>query len=195
VILEDDEMNTPSIRAAAMLASADIGIESSLELKKPTSHVNQEAWYDIEYGCYVLKDCPLPLENDGLAPVLAEDNHPLLELLQDATTQYSDGNTQCPSEEPGADTLPQPRCEDSEHDCGESVSELEKDMLQTFKEQENLSSANMPSSPHPQYLIPELVQPQIGQEPGQSRTNIAGLEELTHGSTQAEERELQEQQQ
>lgn len=63
VILEDDEMNTPSIEAAAMLASADVGIESSLELKKPTSHVNQEAWYDIEYGCYVLEDCPLPLEN------------------------------------------------------------------------------------------------------------------------------------
>ena len=57
MILEDDEMNTPSIEAAAMLASADVGIESSLELKKPTSHVNQEAWYDIEYGCYVLEDC------------------------------------------------------------------------------------------------------------------------------------------
>jgi hypothetical protein len=37
------------------------------------------------------------------------------------------------------------------------------------------------------------VQPQICQEPGQSGTSIAGLEELTIGRTQAEEGELQEQ--
>jgi hypothetical protein len=61
-----------------------------------------------------------------LAPAVAQDNHPSLGLSQDASSPHSDGNTQCTSQETGADGLPQPRRKDSEHDCGESVSELEK---------------------------------------------------------------------
>jgi hypothetical protein len=141
-------MNSPSIEAAAIPASADVGIEPTVEPNKPTGPVNQEAWYDVEYGCYVLEDGPLPpLEKDDLAPAVAQDNHPSLGLSQDASSPHSDGNTQCTSQETGADGLPQPRRKDSEHDCGESVSELEKDMLQAFKEQEDLSSANIPN-PH-----------------------------------------------
>src|SRR5882757_4310439 len=112
-------MNSPAIETAAIPAFADVGIEPTVEPNKPTSHVNQEAWYDIEYGCYVLEDCPLPpLENDDLAPAVAQDNHPSLGLSQDASSPHSVGNTRCTSQEPGADGLRQPRRRDSKHDCG-----------------------------------------------------------------------------
>jgi hypothetical protein len=185
-------MNFPSVEAATISVSVNTGIEPSIDLSKPTGA--QEAWYDIEYGCHVLEDCPLPpLEKDDLAPTVAQDNHPLLGSPQRATSHHIDGNAQCISEEPGADTLPQPRREDGEYDCGNSVSELEKDMLLAFKEQDDLSRANTLNSPHPQHLSSELVQPQICQEAGQSGTSIAGLEELIIGRTQAEEGEVQEQ--
>jgi hypothetical protein len=96
-----------------------------------------------------LEDSPLPPpEKDNLAPAVAQDNHPSLGLSQDASSPYSDRNTQCISQEPGANSLPQLRCKNNEHDCGESVSELEKDMLQAFKEHEDLSPANIPSPSH-----------------------------------------------
>jgi hypothetical protein len=77
VILEDDEMNTSFIEAAAMPAPANAGIESAVELNESTSHINQEAWCDIKHGCYVLEDYPLPSpEMDDLAPTAAQDNHP-----------------------------------------------------------------------------------------------------------------------
>jgi hypothetical protein len=145
VIHENHEMNSPFIEPAAMPTSADVGIDPTVELNKPTTHVNQEAWYDIEYGCYVPEDGPLPLEKDDLAPLLAEDNQPSPGSSQDAISPHSDGNTQYTSQEPRADALPQPRRKDNKYDCGESVSELEKDMLQAFKEQEDLSSANTQS--------------------------------------------------
>jgi hypothetical protein len=53
LILEDDEMNISSVEVAVIPASVDAGIESTVELKKPTDHLSQEAWYDIEYGCYM----------------------------------------------------------------------------------------------------------------------------------------------
>jgi hypothetical protein len=106
-MLEDYEMNSPSIEAAAIPASANVGIEPTVEPNKPTGPVNQEAWYDIECGCYVLKDCPLPpLEKDDLASSVAQDNHPSLGLSQDASSRHSDGNTQCISQETGADGFP-----------------------------------------------------------------------------------------
>jgi hypothetical protein len=161
-------MTSTSIEAAAIPASADVGIEPTVEPNKPTSPVNQEAWYDIEYGCYVLEDCPLPpLEKDDLAPAVTEDNHPSLGLSQDMSSPHSDGNTQCTSQETGADGLPQPRRKDSEHDSEESASELEKDMLEAFKEQEDLSSANFLNPPHSHRPSPEPACLQVDQEPDQ----------------------------
>jgi hypothetical protein len=46
-------MNISSVEVAVIPASVDAGIESTVELKKPTDHLSQEAWYDIEYGCYI----------------------------------------------------------------------------------------------------------------------------------------------
>ena len=64
-------MDSPSIEATAIPASVDVDIEPSIEPDKPTSPVNQEAWYNIEYGCYVLEDRPLPFQKDDLASVVA----------------------------------------------------------------------------------------------------------------------------
>jgi hypothetical protein len=163
-------MNHPSIEAAAIPASTDAGIEPTTEPNKPTSLVNQEAWYDIEDGCYVFED-PLPLEKDGLAAV-TQDNHSSLGLSQDASSQHSDGNAQFTSQEPGGDGFPQPRRKDGEHDCGESVSELEKDMMRAFKEQEDLSSANPPKTPHSYRPNPEPACLPVDQEPDQSASEV-----------------------
>jgi len=64
------------------------------------------------------------------------------------SSQHSDGNAHCTSQEAGADGLPQPKRKDSEQDCRENVSELEKIMLKAFEEQEDLSPANTPNLPH-----------------------------------------------
>jgi hypothetical protein len=88
-------MNSPSIKAAAIPASTNVGVESIVKPNKPSSRINQEAWYDIEDGCYVLKDTLLPLETDDLDCAVAQDNHCLLELSQGASSPHSDGNAQC----------------------------------------------------------------------------------------------------
>jgi hypothetical protein len=117
----------------------------------PTGPVNQEAWYDIEYGCYVLEECPLPpLAKDYLASAVAQDNHPSLGLSQDASSAHSNGNTQCTSQDPGADGLPRPKHKDNEHGSGESVSELEKYMLQAFKQHEDGKYFKPPTFSPPQ---------------------------------------------
>jgi hypothetical protein len=163
-------MNSLSIEAAAIPASADASIEPTTDPNKPTSYVNQEAWYDVEDGCYVFED-PLPLEKDGLTPAVAQDNHSWLELSRDAGSQHSDGNAQCTSQEPGADGLPQPS-NDNEHDCVESVSEQENGMLKAFKVQENLSSANTPKPPHSRRHSPEPACLQVDQEPDESAPEV-----------------------
>jgi hypothetical protein len=86
-------------------------------------------------------------ERDDLASVVAQGNHPSLGLSLNASSLHSDGNTQCTSREPEADGVPGPS-NDSEHNYSESLSELEKDMLHAFREQEDLSPANMPSPSH-----------------------------------------------
>jgi hypothetical protein len=183
VVLEDDEINTPSVKTAAMSVLVNTAIEPPIELNKPAGP--QEAWYDIEYGGYILEDCPLPLKKDDLAPAVAEDNYPSPGSSQDATGQHSGGNTQCISEKHGADMLPQPTDEGDEHDCGEGVSELEKDMLHmllAFKRKESLSSAYTPKSPRPHHPSCELAHLQVDQEPDQSGQNHSGLEGLRNAS-------------
>jgi hypothetical protein len=204
VIVEDDETSTLSLEAAAISAPADGSIDSIAGLDKENGPLSQEAWYDVEYGCYVLEDRPLappegdgltpmPAQEDGLTPRLAQDYCQLPGLSQDATNQHDDGNTRRTSGEAGADTLPQPSDEDGECKGGENVSELEKDMLLAFEEQENLSLTNTPNSPHPHHPSSEPAHPQMDHEPDQNGTNFARLEELRQGRTQAEECEPQRQ--
>jgi hypothetical protein len=181
VILEDDEMNIPSVEAAAMPALVDVDIESAVEMKKPTGHASQEAWYDIEYGCYVLEDCPSSLDEDGLTPMLAQEYRHSPGPSQDAANQYNDANTQRTSEEAGADTCRQLVDRDGGQDCGENMSELERDILLAFKEQESLSSVT-PSFPHLHCHSSELAHPQADQEADQNGASCAGLEEPRHTS-------------
>jgi hypothetical protein len=80
----------------------------------------------------------------------------------------------------------------------ENVSELERDMLLAFEEQEKSSSSTAPSSPCPHRHSTEPSHPQIDQEHDQSATNYGRLEELGYGSPlgsqDQEEEEPQEQQ-
>jgi hypothetical protein len=66
--------------------------------------------------------------------------------------------------------------------CGKNVSKLEKDVLLTFKVQEDLSSAHSPNSVYPYHLSPKPAQPEMGQDPGQSGSSSTGLEELDYNS-------------
>jgi hypothetical protein len=158
-------MNSPSIEAATIPASNDVGIEPTTDFNRPTSPVNKEAWYDVEDDCYVFED-PLPLEKDGLTAAVAQDNLFWLGVSQDMSSQHSDGNAHCTSQEAGADGLPQPS-NDSEQDCGENVSELEKNMLKAFEEQEDLPPANTPNLPHSNRPRPE---PACLQEDGEPQS-------------------------
>jgi hypothetical protein len=88
-----------------------------------------------------------------LTPAAAQVSHPSLGLSQNLSSLYIDRNSQYTSKEPGADTLPQPS-NNSEYNCGESVPELEKDILQAFKEQGDLLSASTLKN-----LILQLLQP------------------------------------
>lgn len=107
-------------------APIDGGIESTVELHKPTTYVSQEVWYDVEDGCSA--------RGRWVNSILAKDYCRSPGLPQDATNQHNDGNTQRTSRGGGADALPQPFDGDGEQECGENVSELEKDMLLVFKE-------------------------------------------------------------
>ncbi|RFU24937.1 hypothetical protein B7463_g11398, partial [Scytalidium lignicola] len=176
-------MNTPSTEAVAMLASVDVSIESAVELNKPTSRDNQEVWYDIEYGCYVLENCPLPsLETDDLALTAAPDNNASGGLSHSTTSKPDGGNTQSTSEERVADILSQPTEKEGEHDCGESVSETKKDMLLAFERQENMSSACTTNFLHPHHHSPEFAHIQVDKESDRNGHSHDRLEGLSHAS-------------
>jgi hypothetical protein len=129
------------------------------------------------------RETPSPSSRGGwLGSRCRSGPSPLPELLQDTTNQNKDGNTQCTLGEPGADILSQSSDNDGERECGENKSELEKDMLLAFKEQEDLSLAHSPNSVHRQHLSPKPAQPEISQEPDQSGSSRASLEEPGHGS-------------
>lgn len=106
-----------------------------------------------------------------MPPAVAPDNHSLLGLSQDSSSPHNDENSQCTSQEPGADGVHRPS-NDNEHDFGESVSEPENDMLQPFKEQEELLPGNMPSPSHSHRLISEPVCLQVDLEPDQSMPKV-----------------------
>jgi hypothetical protein len=159
VILEDDEPDTP--------ASVDASADSTSKLSKPIDPSDHEAWYDVKAGCYVEEELPLGLEpeKEGLAASTPVHDHGHSRYhsprpLHDWISQYNDdGNTQRTSEESAPHSLPKPLDEDGGGESGENVSELERDMLLAFEEQEKSSSATAPSSACPLHRSVELSHP------------------------------------
>jgi hypothetical protein len=127
--------------------------------------------------------------------------HPLhhsLRLSQDQINQHSnDGTIRRTSEEPGPYSLSTPLDENGGGGSEEkTVSELEKDLLLAFEEQEKPSLAPAPSSPHRPSA--EQLHPQIDWEHDQEHDQSGRLEELKHSTplrSQDQEEEPEEQQQ
>jgi hypothetical protein len=179
VILEDDEPDTPS--------SVDAGADSAFELSKPIDPSDHEAWYDVEAGCYVEEELPpgLEPEQEGLAASTPVHDHGHSRYhsprpLHDWIGQYDDdGNTQRTSEEPAPHSLPKPLDEDGGGGSEENVSELERDMLLAFEEQEKSSSATAPSSPQPPRRYTEQSYPRIDEQGGTSYSSLEGLRHVS----------------
>jgi len=111
----------------------------------------------------------------------------------DRISQYGDnGNPQHISEEPALHSLHKPLDEDSAGGRDDNVSELEKDLLLAFEEQEK-SSVSPPISARPRRSV-ESSRPQIDQIHDQGGTSHSRLEELGYRSPLGQE-EPQEQQQ
>jgi hypothetical protein len=94
----------------------------------------------------------------------------------------NDRNTRRTLEEPTPRSLPEPLEEDSGRGSDDNVSELEKDLLPAFEEQEKSASVSPPSSAHPPRCSVEPSHPQIDQVHDKSGTSYGGLEELGYGS-------------
>lgn len=186
MILEDDES------------------DAALGLSKSTDTSGHELWYDVEDQRFVDKDlCPFPpLEQEGLAstPTPTQDQsqscHHSARLSQDQISQHGNDRTMpSASEEPTPYTLPASLSKNSEGESEEeNVSELEKDLLPAFEEQDKLLSAPAPALSSPRFWHHSV-------EPSHPQIDGAGtirLEELRHGSplrSQDREEEPQEQQQ
>jgi hypothetical protein len=61
VILEDDELDTPDPKAAAVSALVDAGADFAFKLSKLIDPSDYEAWYDVEAGCYYSRPLSRPL--------------------------------------------------------------------------------------------------------------------------------------
>ena len=79
------------------------------------------------------------------------------ELLQDTANEHQVRNTLCISGEPVANVFSQLSDNDGEHEYGENVSELEKDILLDLLSAHSLNSVY-------QYLSLKPVQPEVSQE-------------------------------
>jgi hypothetical protein len=188
VILEDDEPNTPDLEAAAVSALVDAVADSAFRLSKPIDPSDHEAWYDVEASCYVDKELPpgLEPEQEGLAASTPIHNHShsrfhSLRPSHDRIGQYDDGgNAQRTLEEPAPHSLPKLLDKDGGVGNEENVSELERDMLLAFEEQEELS-AIASSSPRPPCRYTEQLHPRIDQEHEQGGTSYSSLEGLRVG--------------
>jgi hypothetical protein len=172
--------------------SALLNQDTDPKLSKPIVSSSPERWYDVEAGCYVEEE-PLPgLESEGqegsAASTPAHDHdhghshHHFPGPPYNQIGQHDDRNTQRTSEEPAPYSLPKLLGEDSEGGSGENVSDLERDMLLAFEEQEKSSSATAPGFPQPPYRYTEQSSPQIDQEDDQDDTSHGGLDELGYGS-------------
>jgi hypothetical protein len=207
VILEDDESNTPDPEAAAVSALVDTCANSAFELSKPIDPSGPERWFDVETGCYVDEELPpgLEPEQEGLAASTPVHDHghsrcdsPGLSHNQIVQYDNVDRSTQRTLEEPTPYSLPKPLDEDG-RGSEETVSELERDMLLAFEEQDKSSSATAPSSPQPLCDYTGQWHAQVYKGHEQGRTSYSSFEGLSHGSPlpnqDQEKEELQEQQQ
>jgi hypothetical protein len=134
VILEDDKSNTPTHNS-----------EATTEPSKPTHPSSYELWWDIEDGGYVDDDLhPIsPLEQEDLAstptPAQCQPHslHHSPRLSQDQINQDNEEIIQRTSEEPDPNSLSTPLDQNSRAGSEEkTISELEKDLLLAFEEQE-----------------------------------------------------------
>jgi hypothetical protein len=169
VILEDDESNTPDPEAAAVSALVDADADSAFGLSKSIDLSDYKAWYDVEASCYVDEELPpgLEPEQEGLAASTLVHDHGHSRYhsprpSHDRIGQHdNDGNTQRTSKELTPYSLPKPLDEEGGGGSEENVSELERDMLLAFEEQEKSSSATAPSSARPPCRFVEPSHPQI----------------------------------
>jgi len=167
VILEDDESDTSDPEAATV---------SAFGLSKPTDPSSHELWYGVDEDL-----CPLtPLEQEGLAsmPTPTQDQHSCHhspESSQDQIDQHGNDSGPSASEESMPHTLHASLSKNGEGGSGEeTLSELEKDLLLAFEEQDKLSlaSAPTPSSPRLGRYSIELPHPQIDQERNKNEGGI-----------------------
>ena len=152
--------------------SALLTQDTDPELCKPIIPSSPERWYDVEAGCYVEE--PLlglePKAQEGLAASTPthDHGHSLHHSPRPPHHQIgqhdNDKNTQSTSEEPAPHSLPKPLDEDGGGESGENVSDLERDMLLAFEEQEKSSSATTLSSPQPPCRYTKQSSPQIDRE-------------------------------
>jgi hypothetical protein len=162
VILED-ESDTPELEA--------------FRLSEPTDPSGHELQYDVEDQRFVDEGLrPLPLlEQEGSVstptPTPAPDQpRHSQRSSQDQISQHGNDRTMpSASEEPKPYTLPA---------SSENVSELEKDLLLAFEEQDKLLSALVPTPSSPR-LWHHSIEPSHPQIYGASTVR---LEELGHGS-------------
>jgi hypothetical protein len=199
VVIDDDEnedeeaeatrgsVDPSSAEQDANPYSALLTQDTDPELCKPIIPSSPERWYDVDAGCYVDEEPLLGLEPKGqegsAASTPAHDHgHSLYYSPRPPHHQIglhdNDKNTQSTLEEPAPHSLPKPLDEDGGGDSGENVSDLERDMLLAFEEQEKSSSATALSSPQPPCRYTEQLSLQIDQEHKQGKTSHSRLEEL-----------------
>jgi len=222
VIIEDDEPESMDVEDEATAASNDVDTiraeqdaspsstilnqDPTSELSKPIIPSGPERWYDVEAGCYVDEEPLLGLEPEdqegSAASTPAHDqghslHHSPGSPHHQINQHDNDRNSQSTSEELAPYSLPKPLDEDGGGESGENVSNLERDMLLAFEEQEKSSSATVLSSLQPPCRYTEQSSPQIDQEDDQGNTSHGRLDELGYSSPLREqdhgEEELQEQ--
>jgi hypothetical protein len=146
----EDEAEATSNDVDAIRARRDESPSSTLpnqdpasELSKPIDLSASERWYDVEAGCYINEELPPGLELDvqeGLTTSTpAQDHAP-------SPHHGNDRNTRRTLEEPTPRSLPELLDEDSSGESDDNVSELERDLLLAFEEQEKSSSVSPLSS-------------------------------------------------
>ena len=117
--------HSESIETASISSYTDGSVDPTAGPNNPTIHVHHEAWYDIEDGCFVFDDLP---EENSFTPALVLGDYSLPRVSHGASSQHSDENAWCKSQEPDPDGLSQSKRKDSKHDGGEDELELEKDI-------------------------------------------------------------------
>ena len=171
--------------------SAFLTQDKDPELRKPIIPSSTERWYDVDAGCYIDDEPLIGLEPRGqkgsAASTLVHDHsHSLHHSPRPPHHQIGqhDNNkiTQSISEEPAPRSLPKPLDVDGGGDGGKNVSDLERDMLMAFEEQEKSSSTTALSSPQPLCRYIEQLSPQINQEDNQGNTSHGRLDELGYSS-------------